>query len=182
MRKVFLIGLVVVLVLGVVAGCGSKPAEDVGAVKLGLGIITGISRSRDMAGETMAQAQVDTTIAAVTFDKDGRIVHVQIDIAQTRVLFDADMQVTNDGSAVIQTKKEQGDAYNMKRASGIGKEWHEQVAALEAWMIGKTIEEVKALPMTEGFVPSGEELTSSVTITVKPFLNVLEKSLATAVE
>jgi hypothetical protein len=39
-----------------------------------------------------------------------------------------------------------GDGYGMRSASKIGKEWNEQANAFAAYVIGKTVDEVKALP------------------------------------
>ncbi len=62
----------------------------------------------------------------------------------------------------------------MKSASGIGKEWYEQIAALENWTKGKTVDEVMAMKTKEGeaghpAVPDEADLTSSVTISVDVF-------------
>ena len=37
-----------------------------------------------------------------------------------------------------------GDACGMKMASSINKEWNEQIAELEKWMAGKTVDEIKS--------------------------------------
>ena len=43
----------------------------------------------------------------------------------------------------------------MRRASAIGKEWFEQIAEFEKWMIGKTVDEVKASKVKERCCPPG---------------------------
>jgi uncharacterized OB-fold protein len=185
-------GLALVLVLGmmvsVFAGCAPKDEGTVD-VKLGLGSVTSTAKSRDadVDSETAARAQADTTIAAVAFDKDGKIVAVSIDVAQVQINFDADMKVASDKEAPILTKKELGPKYGMIGRSEIGKEWYEQIAALEDWMIGKTIEEVKALKVKERdaahtHVPDVPELTSSVTITVQDYLAAVEKAWNNTIE
>ncbi len=68
----------------------------------------------------------------------------------------------------------------MKKVSAIGKEWNEQIAALEVWMVGKTSAEVKALPLTEGKIKDGEDLKSSVSVTVTDHLAAFEKAVAAA--
>ena len=62
-----------------------------------------------------------------------------------------------------------------------GGEWYEQAAALEEYMIGKTVTEVLEMPTVERdashtAVPDVEELKSSVTITVGDYLEALEKA------
>ncbi|SES71079.1 hypothetical protein [Anaerobranca gottschalkii] len=181
MKKVLSLLLALTLVAVLAVGCtkSSQEEPEVGAVEFGLGSVSSIAKSRDKAGETNARAQVDTTIAAVSFDKDGKVVAVHIDVAQTRVDFDEEMKVVSDKTAKIRSKKDQGNDYGMKKASQIGKEWFEQIAALENWMIGKTIDEIKALKTkvvddAHQHVPDIPELTSSVTITVESYLAAVE--------
>ena len=165
--------------------------EEAGAVKLGLGVVTSIAKSKDYSKEgdkeTLPVAQVDTVIAGATFDKDGKVVSVVIDTAQTKVNFDADLKVTNDKAAELKTKKELGADYGMINASSIKKEWYEQIEALEQWMVGKTVDEIKAMKVTQRdeshpAVPDVPELTSSVTITVQDYIAAVEKAYANAVE
>ena len=47
-------------------------------------------------------------------------------------------------------KNELAEGYGMKRASAIGKEWHEQAAALAKYVEGKTIDEVKTIAVDAG--------------------------------
>lgn len=177
----FMLALSMLVVVLSVVGCKSTPAP----VKLGLGSVTSIASSKDASEGAPAAGQADATVVAVILDKDGKIVAVNIDTAQIKVAFDADMQVVNRGAAV-QTKKELGPGYNMKGASPIGKEWNEQIAALEEWMVGKTVAEVKAMKRKEvgdhTDVPDVPELTSSVTITVGDYIAALENAAANTVE
>ena len=85
----------------------------------------------------------------------------------------------------VPTKVEQGDNYGMKAASPIGKEAYEQFAALEAYMVGKTVEEVLAMPTYEKdaghpAVPDVEELKTSCTISIEDPLAALEKAYQNA--
>ena len=206
-KKILSLLLVLALVAVMLAGCGGgggqsngngngegegngeKPA---GAVKLGLGVVNSIAKSSDYVPaegdqeEKLAVGQVDTTMAAVAIDAEGRVVDVIIDTAQTKVNFDADMKVTNRDEE-FKTKKEKKDEYGMKKVSTIGKEWYEQIAELEKWMIGKTLDEIKGLQVKERdeshkAVPDVPELTSSVTITVESYLEAVEKAFANAVD
>ena len=184
---VFTVALLLVALLS--AGC---TGDDGGAVKLGLGTVTSIDKSRDQSVDeeenvTTAQGQVDTVIAAATFDAKGRVVDVIIDTAQTRVAFDEELQLASDPAAENKTKKELGDDYNMRGASSIGKEWYEQIAALEDWMKGKTVAEIKALKVKQRdeahpAVPDDPELSSLVTITVQDYIAAVEKAYQNAVD
>ncbi len=172
MKKLLLLAIVALTVL---AGC--TKANPV--YKVGVGSVTTI-QPRAAVAETAGRIRVNTTIATVVLDKDGKFVSVEIDVAQQDATFDVAGAIVKAEAAP--TKKEKGAAYNMKGSSAIGKEWDEQVKALEAWMIGKTLAEVKALPLTEGDIKDGEDLKSSVTITVTDYLAAVEKAVANAVE
>src|SRR5690554_6775429 len=64
---------------------------DVTVGKLGLGVVNSIAKSKDYApaegdqAEVLAVGQVDTVMAAVLFDADGKVVSVEIDNGQTKV-------------------------------------------------------------------------------------------------
>ena len=79
---------------------------------------------------------VYTHICALTLDEAGKIVGVDFDAIQVKRTANAD------SSYEAQSKRELGDAYGMKGISPIGKEYYEQMDALEDWCIGKTLEEV----------------------------------------
>lgn len=214
MKKLLSILLVSVVAMSMLAGCGAKeetkdaaPAATEAAktdtattttdsaaattdaaagsiVKLGLGVVTSANKSKAMA-DGKATGAVDTVMIAAGFDKDGKVVKVDIDFAQTSVAFDKDMQITSDLKAELKTKKELGDDYGMKKASAIGKEWYEQAAALEKWMTGKTVDEIKAMKTTEkdGKVLANEaDLTSSITVGVADFIAAIDKAYASAIE
>jgi len=164
-------------------------AVEEGAESLGLGHKVSIGRSvgYQMAGETeiLPLGQVDVVIAAVVFDAEGRVAGVLIDTAQTRVNFDADGMVTSDKAALYPTKKELGDDYGMIRASEIGVEWYEQIAALEEWMVGRTVAEIKAMETKEvdaahPNVPDEPDLVSLVTITVQDYIYAVDEAFSRA--
>jgi len=154
-----------------------------GNVKTGLGSVISIEKSKSATDEADGTAQVDAVFAAVSIDGNGKIVSVTIDTAQVRVPFSKEGVITTDLSAELKTKKELGDSYGMKARSSIGKEWYEQIQDLEKWMIGKTIEQVKAMKTTEsdGSVLTAEaDLTSKVTIDVSDYLAVVEEAVKNA--
>lgn len=145
-------------------------AEDT----LGLGIVTSIAKSKDAAAED-GLAQAYTYYTATTFNADGVITSSIIDASQTNINFSADGKITSDINGVFQTKNELGDAYGMKKASSIGKEWNEQANAFAEYVVGKNIDDVKGIAVSEG-VPSGDDLKSSVTVHVTDFITILEKA------
>lgn len=174
MKKIISIILCAVLVMAVFTACGS----NAGNVKTGLAVITEASKSKD-AGEADGLAQVNSTAVAVLVDGKGVIKNIVIDVVQTKVNFSATGEITTDKSAVFVSKQELKDAYNMKGASGIGKEWYEQAAALEKYVTGKTLDEVKKISLSEGY-PTDEDLTSSVTMSIADIIVAIEKAVNNA--
>lgn len=167
--------LALTLVLLMVAGCSAP------SLKLGLGMIANMSGS-DATADADGKTQADVTACAATFDSNGKIVGVSFDVAQCKATVTTAGAVTV--ASDISTKKELGDAYNMKGASPIGKEWFEQIAAFESYCVGKTAADVTGMAVTEANghtnVPDVEELKSSCTMSVGDFIASLDKANANA--
>jgi hypothetical protein len=180
MKKVIALTLILVLLL---AGCASG-----GGTKLGLGHVTTIGSSKDLAendeGVKVGTAQADTVIAAVMIDDKGKVVDVKIDTAQTKISFDEAGMITSDKAAEVKTKRELGNDYGMIKASGIGKEWFEQMDAVEEWMIGKTADEIKNMKVKDNGdganVPDEADLASKATIKIDGYLKVVAEAIANA--
>ena len=114
-------------------------------------------------------------------DDEGKIVSCLFDVAQTKVAFNAAGEITADMTAVIKSKQEKGDEYNMKPASPIGKEWFEQANALAAFCVGKTLEEaVAGIAVDEKGYPTGADVVTSCTMHATDFVKALEKAYAMA--
>jgi len=159
------------------AAQSSQQAAD--GIKTGLGSVISLKKSAGATAETGPAAQADVTMCAASFDSSGKIVSVQFDMAQCRVAFDKEGAVTTDLAAGVRTKRQIGDDYGMKAASGIQKEWYEQADALQHWMVGKTVEQVTGMKTVEKDeahpkVPDEQDLKSSVTISVGDFLEALQ--------
>lgn len=179
MKKVLALTLAVLLIAGLFAGCSSATPGQ-GTVKTGLAVVTSIAKSTDAKADAAGLAEVDSTIVAVTVDKDGKIVKCIIDAAQTKVNFSADGKVTTPLTTAYQTKNELKDAYGMKKASGIGKEWYQEAAAFADYVVGKTVAQVKGIAVNDKGEPTGSDLTSSVTIGIGDFVKAIEKAVANA--
>jgi len=162
----------------------------VGNTKTGIGTDISIAKSKsagkDAEGkDAAALGQADIIMASVTVDDNGKIIGVIIDNAQVKVNIDATGKLATDTAVAPKTKVELGDAYGMKQASSIKKEWYEQAAALGQWMAGKTIDQVLAMKTykkddTHPNVPQEPDLTSSVTVSVEGYLNAVKKAVANA--
>ena len=168
--------VILAVVLIVVLGGNNTPAGPTEQeYTLGMGAVVSINDTN---------AQVDGTIAAVVLDKDGVIVHCYVDAIQNKVT------INEDGTFTIgntKTKRELGYDYNMSKFghSLVGnetvKEWFEQADAFEAWCVGKTIAQVKAMgtqEMDNGYVISKDEalLGAGCTISITDFINAVVKA------
>ncbi|MBQ4643685.1 MAG: hypothetical protein IJB66_05625 [Oscillospiraceae bacterium] len=118
----------------------TEPEVTEATYTLGLGTVV----SQTVEGK----AQVDATFASVVLDAEGVIVAIDLDVAQSKC-------PTTDAGAYTaegfdnRTKTEKGPDYGMTVASPIGAEWDAQMAAFEAWAIGKTIDYVAGVELVE---------------------------------
>jgi hypothetical protein len=179
MKKLLVLVVVSLLALASLTGCAAPKTY-----KFGTGSYTSVS-GRAATAEAAGRVQVTSIYAAVLLDDAGKIVYVDIDAAQNQGTFDAAGAVV--AAAAAPTKTEKGADYGMVANSAIGKEWFEQMAALEAYFVGKTIAEVKATPVaqkdaTHPAVPTGEDLKTSVSISIEGYVAAVEKAVANAVE
>ena len=168
----------ITLALLVLAGCSSE------TYKTGLGMVNSIGSSKSATEEAEGTAQADVTAAAVTVDSKNTIVSISFDVVQAKVKFDATGTITTDLATAFKTKKELKEGYNMKPASAIGKEWYEQIDALEKYAVGKTPADVSGMAVKEvnghTNVPDIADLASSCTMSCGDFFATLTKAAANA--
>ena len=153
-------------------------AEHLGARKgdkLALTSVTNMAKSKDASAEGDGLAQAYATVAAVTLNGD-TVTSCFIDAVQANVKFDAAGKITTDLTAAQPSKNELGDAYGMKKASSIGKEWYEQAAAFSAYVTGKTVSEVSGIAVDDHESPTDADLAASVTIGIGEFQTLIEKA------
>lgn len=145
--------------------------KDVANVdKIGLGQVTTTS-VKEADDEKNASFAVNSNLAFVAVDAEGKLVYVNFDVAQSSAGLKKDMTTTV--TEEVKTKKEKGAEYGMLKASAIGKEWFEQAEALETYVLGKTVDVAAAMELVEvnnHHVPAIEELKTSVTIGVDKHL------------
>lgn len=125
-------------------------------------------------------AEVDSTVVAVTVNKEGKIQKCAIDAVQAQIYFDAKGKLITPVNTMFKTKNELGDAVGLKKASGIGKEWYEQASAFAKYVEGMTLEEVKSIRVDERNCPTQADLKASVTISIGGFLDGIEKAISKA--
>ena len=175
--KKLLTGLFCLVALFALASCGAKE------YKLGMGIVVSTESSADAT-----TAQVDATVAAVVLDAEGKIVSCRLDAVQNKIAVSATGAVTV--PATFKTKMELGDDYNMAKygqsmdwnGDGVVKEWYDQAKAFEAYVVGKTAQEVKDMPTKvvegSGYVISAEDalLSAGCTIQITDFKAAVAKA------
>ena len=159
------------------AAVANDVASSTAAVKTGFAVSATLSA--ESAGEKEGSSTTDVSLVAVTVTEEGVIESCKIDAIQGKVAFNADGKVTSEAGAVL-TKKELGDDYGMRVASQIGKEWDEQVEAIEAYAVGKTLEELKTMAIDETGVVKDADLASGATIYMGSFIWAIEEAVNNA--
>lgn len=155
--------------------------ETAAIAKVGLGSTTSLGKSAGVDGDKPAVAQEDTTVAAVAFDADGKIVAADIDTAQNKVNIN-DGKVELASKEGFPSKKELKDDYGMRKASGIEKEWFEQIQAFEDFIVGKTADEVAALELDENGAPKDADLLAGCTMKIGGYQQAVANAWANAEE
>lgn len=157
------------LSLLMVAGC-SQPAEDDAkkdAEKVEDTVKDDTQKAENdvkddaekVEGETVKTGSVETedgaTVEATIVDKDGKMKSITID------------EIDPDGNS----KKEKSDY--MKDASGIGKEWNEQVQFLEQYIMDHGVDSIEV--DKDGYAVN-EDLKSGCTIKISSFLDAVKNA------
>jgi len=172
--------LVAIFLIGVLAvSCGSTEAK---ALKTGFASDTTIADSISAAGSTNGEAAGYSKMVGVLVDEDGVIQACVIDAVQTKVEFSSAGKIVTPLTTTFDSKNILGDAYGMKAASSIGKEWNEQAKFLADYVVGKTVEDIKGIALNAEGAPTDEELTAGVTFHIAPYLDVLYKAVANATD
>ncbi|NLC84075.1 MAG: hypothetical protein GX749_03230 [Ruminococcaceae bacterium] len=177
-RKLITIVSIALLIVMTLTACGGSKVAAATGSKLGFGAVTNIAKSTDATAEKAGNVQVYTSLAAVTIDDDGRITNVWIDSIQSNVGVDTAGKVTTDLKKMMETKREIGDAYGMKKQSKLGKEWWEQADALEKALIGKTKADLAGMMTAEG--KAAGDVAASVSITVTDYLEAVSRAIDSA--
>ena len=194
MKKILALVLTFVMTTALLSGCAGIPVaveqqqgtvkEEVAetvpgdAVKTGLYVSASLS-TENTTEETHGSATSDISIIAVTVSDNGVIESCEIDSVQGKAAFDEKGQLTFEPGEIL-SKKELGEAYGMKAFSPIGKEWDEQVKAIESYAVGKTVEELKTKAIDESGVVKDADLASGATIYVGSFIWGIEAAVNNA--
>ena len=164
--------------MALIEKAAANAASEKAAVKTGYAFTTTLA-AENAAAEADGNAQTDISLIAVTVTEDGVIESCEIDAIQGKVTFGTDGQLTSETGEVL-SKMELGEAYGMKAFSPIGKEWNEQVEAIEKYAVGKTVEELKTTAIDETGVVKDADLASSATIYMGSFIWGIEAAVNNA--
>ena len=142
--------------------------------KFGMGIVFDDGQTKDTT------AAYDAIVAVVVTDANGKIVACQIDDAQNK------MSTTDvDPDKKFLSKYELQYDYNMVKYSEATNEWFQQVDAFEKYVVGKTADEVAAMPTRvrgaeephPGYVVTADEtLFASCSIQITEFVEAVVKA------
>ena len=169
MKKFLALSLCIIMIIStLLVGCGNKAQT----VKFGAGVYSSTPAVTDATIDKNGSGKIDVTVAALTVDADGKIVACALDTTSNTVNF------TAEGVAVageFKTKYEFGKDYNMVAYGGATKEWFEQADAFEGVVVGKTLDEVKAL-VAEGNKGTDEVVSAGCTIMIHEFVGAIEKA------
>jgi hypothetical protein len=180
------------------AGCTINIAEFVGALEkavanavdsaatandtLKVALVTSASYSnKDADAENDGLNQVDTTIVAAVTNAEGKVVVAKTDCTQGKITFNAKGEATYDAKAVVKTKLELGDDYNMAKF-GVRHdgnkdvkplEWYAQAGEFDKALVGKTAADFAALAGADGYA-TGDIATAGCTMAIGDMIKAAE--------
>lgn len=137
-------------------------------VKTGLSV-TKVLSSEFATTDADGFVQADITIVAVTVDAEGKINSCVIDQIQAKNTFNAVGEVTTTATSFA-SKNELGADYGMVAWGGAIAEWDAQAAAVAEYVVGKTVEEVKGIAITEDGKAGDADLAASATMAIGGFI------------
>lgn len=178
MKKILCAVLSVLMILSVFTfvGCGEKKADT---LKFGFGVYVDASKATSATADKDGQSKVAVTGAVVTLDASGKIVACTLDTSEVTVAYTSDGKAKAT-SGELKTKYELGDAYNMVTYGKAAKEWYAQADAFEGVVVGKTIDEVKALVVSDTNKGTDAVVNAGCTIMIHEFVFAIEKACANA--
>lgn len=148
------------------AAKAAKACDATASDKLGLAITaTRYAESED------TEPRYDISVSAAAVNAEGKITGCRADELQKAFTIENGAFSTESGA--VPTKGQQKEDYNMKTASSIGLEWYEQVANLEAYLVGKNAADMGSISLTDG---KATDLSSGCTIVVSDMLKNMQKA------
>ncbi len=98
-------------------------------------------------------------------------------VASAKITWEGDQMtaVELDETTEDTTKKTLGDAYDMKPASAIGKNWNEQIAFLETYIVTNGIDQIR---LNEEGKAENEDILTGCTISIDSYLKAVQDAQA----
>ena len=132
-----------------------------------------VQECADATADAAGSNKVSTYVFAAAM-KDGKVVTADSDCVEADFKFDDLGFVDFDATKAIQSKREQGDAYNMVTYGGAVAEWYAQADAFDAACEGKTGAEIAGL-MGEDYKGIDSLKAAGCTIYVSGFVAAASK-------
>ncbi|HSK67748.1 MAG TPA: hypothetical protein VLA21_00640, partial [Candidatus Limnocylindria bacterium] len=159
-------------------------ADDIEGLRHGLGMVTTVGDVSAAADAGPGFAQVNTTVASVVLDRDNRIIDVNFDVEQTRVQFTVAGELVDLTPGALFRPEDTG--FGLRARNNVPQEWFGPLDEFEAWVEGKTLDEINALDPAaapaEGVVLPVEirDPDGIVTIEVGDYFQALRRALENA--
>lgn len=148
------------------------------AVKTGISIVTTLE-GENAGADTDGYSTANISAVAVTVGDDGVIDACTIDGIKATINFSKEGKLVEVKDSFL-SKNELGEAYGMKAASSVGKEWNEQAEALAQYAVGKTVEELKNGAVDETGMAKDADLAASATMYIGSFVDQIEAAVNNA--
>lgn len=122
-----------------------------------------------LLGGCTSKSEIKEGKATYTNDK-GEVTTANVKLKDGRL---NEVEIDETANGKDKTKKELGNAYEMKQASKIGKEWYQQIEFLENYIVRNGVEDIKV--NSEGKAESND-VTSGCTIRIDGFLKAVKEA------
>lgn len=141
--------------------------------RAGLGVLTQTT-GQDKSGK------LNTITASVVLDGEGKIRDVVLD--------ELELTVTTDGTGKVdlpsdhRTKRQKGADYPLAEVSSLKAGWAQQADAFGRWLVGKTPEQLRSLPLDAEGKAKDADLLSGCTIAVDGYRSAILQACENARE
>ena len=167
MKRLPAIALSLALSLGLLAGCGTTAVVAVPAPTPSV-VPTEAPAATPAPADPSSGEAVKTGLSLITSVG-----------SSTSASAEGDGLAQADITLVAVTVGEDGVIDDCK-ASSIGKEWNEQAQAIADYVVGKTIDQVTGIAVTEDGKAGDADLASSVTMSIGGYLDGIQQAVANA--
>lgn len=163
----------------VVRACEAAVESDATANDtLGLGMTAALSSYSAATEEADGSVQAYVNYATTAKNAEGKISAVIIDSIQATSTWGTDGVLTTDMNSEPITKYNKQYDYGMVPASGIGKEWFEQIDAFKSTILGMDAAGVEAIAVDDGGYPTDDTLRTGCTMNVSTYKTAVVKALS----